>query len=1359
MPSYNIAVNQIDTDNEFFVWGCGQDLRRFNGSSWEYYNYTNSAVPSASPYYLDTRSISIDPEEKIWCGVAQGPTAGLNEVAVFYVNSNDLYEGQSWNFSDLGTFNQPQEISHIYACPFGDDILAFSTPLNGIGGTGASGYVSSEITGVTGGRLFYYLKETDEWKETISGYTWPHIYDIKAKGYDGKNYFYYVGTSEGLFLIPQGTLEYTTLIGGEKYVEQATVYNTKTSGIISDYIYSLDLDEDGNLWIGTDLGLSFFDGYQFWNYPVSSGPITKVVSRPNGHVFYASGDGELSQGTGIWHFNGTTHTQFNSSNSSLPDNNVLDIKLVNRNITQENITVYENSLWVLSVNEISAFNYDIPHVYGSSKYEGATGWNFTYFSATGGTSAPLPKVDKYTWLYPDWRVYQDEYLALKFPGLDPRNLFLTTELEAIADGRAGKQAYWDNWPVASYEQSLIVESITGPDWSSAIQVVQQSSAGVTGYVNITSSTSITTKDGIKYYVGGYFTGDLVVSFGYYNDSTLATLSQVNPTVGGSTVPSIDDYSSLDNGKIGFIVSYNEKGNVDSILPFRGYKTEIQDLAPSPDGDFIVATGVFDRFIESGPYVWDSKEGEVVLRGGPTGAPSGVTTRNVSGLTSGTYPWIYQGYSFINDDWTYLSGDLGQSITKFDLGFNGSNKWENIKRIYVNYEAVGGNFETDMNQIVTANSILMNYVPSSSSAIYRIDSIVTLPNNATGLLFNVTYSDFQNVGATSGTFSQTSGSTFNLAFYDSSLYSYPLVTDLASRALVWNNNNYTANSIFAAKIGSDLGNTFTFTDLAATGDYNRNVRSSYRGVAFRNFPGKYFLNSNLGDIKESKADVTKYSVNLGLRSTPYFTTGSSTADLSTLKNQWTRTNDYTSAPNLILGSTTDISQNWTYDSMLSYVRLSIDDLALISGSTSQSIYPGTGPTSADRMIKSVRSLEDNSTLITGVSNRNFDFGGIGITGTISTYTPFYETVDGSGIGITGGFINGTTGSGLYPVAAKDDGSYYITSIFGTAGVYFGNTFSTGLTGGTNFVTARITGQGSVLESFINYVNLDPSGISLENSWTLPNSNYFIDYRETTGTTSYSVGLLKTNRLNKNLDLQTIEIDEENLINSNISLSSTVDSEGNILITGYNYGTTGSGFISPNPDTGFTLLSKQYVPDLGINLGNIISRPGSGAWTWCDVHSTDRGMKVPLLSTVIFNNYASDIYGKQNNKWILSNSLTGEEILNVKNTPYFIFTFSETGNYTIYNQVEDSFGNVYAITKPGFIEVVNHKVKRPEDNNPDYVDSFDYGQPEPFAGRDTQVLKLSKDLAEEQRRIMNQNPPPPIGTGLTIPNNPDATFRED
>ena len=169
-------MNQIDTDREFYVWGCGQDIKRFNGNGWDYYNYQNSAVPSGAPYFLDTRCISIDPEDRVWVGCAEGPVAGLNEVAVFYIDSNDVSIGESWNFSDLGDFDVPQEISHIYSCPFGDDILAFCTPLNGFGGTGpVDSY--TEFKGVTGGRLFYYTIETGQWKENVPGYTWPHIYN------------------------------------------------------------------------------------------------------------------------------------------------------------------------------------------------------------------------------------------------------------------------------------------------------------------------------------------------------------------------------------------------------------------------------------------------------------------------------------------------------------------------------------------------------------------------------------------------------------------------------------------------------------------------------------------------------------------------------------------------------------------------------------------------------------------------------------------------------------------------------------------------------------------------------------------------------------------------------------------------------------------------------------------------------------------------------------------------------------------------------------------------------------------------------------------------------------------------------
>jgi hypothetical protein len=1355
MASYGISINQIDTDSDFFVWASGQDLRRFNGTSWEYYNYQNSAVPSGAPYFLDTRSISIDPDNKVWCGVAEGPISGLNEVSVFYINSGDVEIGESWNFSDLGIFNEPQEISTICACRYGDNVHVFSTPLNGIGGTGATGY--TEINGVTGGRLFCYQTRIDNWFEVVPGYTWPHVYDVKSKGIDGKDYFYYIATAEGLFAVPQGELEAIELTGGELIIEQAKVYNTKTSGILSDYIYSLDRDENDNLWIGTSLGLSFFDGNQFWNYP-TPGPVTKVISRPNGHVFYSSGDGELGQGSGLWHFNGTSHNQFDTSNSNLPNDNVLDIKLVEKNITQNDLTVYDNSLWVLCLNEIVSFNYDIPHVYGSSKYEGATGWNFTYFTATGGT-APLAKVDKYTWVYPEWRIYDDYYTSLKFPGMDPRNLFLTTKLSDIANGKAGEQQYWDNYPIPTYDDEVLTESISEPSWASDISITQ---LGITaGTIQITSSTTIKSSEGIKYYIGGYLKGNVSANFGYYNSSESAILTNQNPTIGGSVDALIDGSSSLDEGEMGFIVSYNEAGNVDTILPFRGYATRIQDIKASEDGDYIVASGIFNRFIENGPYVWDSLESENSLRNGPTGAPAGVTNINVPGVTSGDYPWVYgtTGY-FISGTWDYANTIATPTPGDFSISLSGGVNWQNVNKIKINYTDNTSSYQ-NLDSIYTSNSIYLG-INLTENARYRINSIITLSGN-NGFEFDVSY-DYNYPGY-QGNFVAGTGSSFRIDFYEYTETSYPLVQNVNNRAQYWNTNDVSANSIFVVKIGRDLGNTSTFTDLGTNSSFSYDIRSSFRGLEFRNFPAKYESEVNTGDVKNSNIALSRYSINLGLESGIYFTPNTSTGDLSTLKNTWNRTNDYPETSDTILGSTQPISTFWQNDSVLSYIRLSVDDLSLLSTTTSNSIYPGVGAITANRKISDIKSLPDNNTvLITGNSDQNFNFGGIGLTGINSVYTPYYIILNSDGTGVTGGFIGGATGYRQYPKASNDESTYYVTTNFGASGSYFGNEYVAGTTG-NYFLTARITEQGVPISTDIIYSGFESNFIQLLDSENLSNNQYFIAYSELSFASDDNIFMIKSNGKNKILDSVSMDADyRNNLIPVNQksdSISFSVDQSDNIFLTGFNYGATGaSGYYNIGSTSGVSLLSPQYNSSLGINLGNIISRAGSGSWTWCDVHSTDKGMQIPLLSTVIFSNYASNIYGKQNNNWILSDAITGNELLNVKATPYFIYTFSEVGKYTIYNSVEDSAGNVYFVTKPGYIEIVDHKAKRPDDNNPDIVDSFDYGEPEPFAGRDYEAAKLAKDMAKQQQDIFDvNNANQSFGTGIIIENNPDATFRNE
>ena len=97
MPGSSIYINQIDLDSNSFVWATGQDLRKFNGTSWEYYDSLNSAVPSGSPYYLDTRSISIDDKGILWGGIAQTS----NGTAIANSEDVDFYNQRTSGFNDF----------------------------------------------------------------------------------------------------------------------------------------------------------------------------------------------------------------------------------------------------------------------------------------------------------------------------------------------------------------------------------------------------------------------------------------------------------------------------------------------------------------------------------------------------------------------------------------------------------------------------------------------------------------------------------------------------------------------------------------------------------------------------------------------------------------------------------------------------------------------------------------------------------------------------------------------------------------------------------------------------------------------------------------------------------------------------------------------------------------------------------------------------------------------------------------------------------------------------------------------------------------------------------------------------------
>jgi PKD repeat protein len=147
---------------------------------------------------------------------------------------------------------------------------------------------------------------------------------------------------------------------------------------------------------------------------------------------------------------------------------------------------------------------------------------------------------------------------------------------------------------------------------------------------------------------------------------------------------------------------------------------------------------------------------------------------------------------------------------------------------------------------------------------------------------------------------------------------------------------------------------------------------------------------------------------------------------------------------------------------------------------------------------------------------------------------------------------------------------------------------------------------------------------------------------------------------------------------------------------------------------------------------------------------------MLSTVFFSNYNSSIFGKQFNRWVLSNARTNEVILDVKQTPYFIYTFTRSGYYSIQNTVEDAAGNVYEIAKPAFIKVVNQSIPNQDDPNPLLVNSSDYGYVPAGRGFENESESLDKEMLQEQILIRLNNTQP-FGSGLILNNDSNATFR--
>jgi len=1199
MASTGAYINEAELDKYNIVWAVGRGLNRFDGTSSTYYTSLNSAVPSNGPYYLDTRSISIDEDSNKWVGCAYS-TQFPDTPLVFTVEGQYADTGTKWSPLEItGTSSLDVEVSTIYASPFGEEVLAFVTPLNGGYGTGPVG-----VYGTTGGNLYVYNKIFQTWTQPAPGFIWPHIYSIEANGIDGSTFEYYLATSLGIYIIPQGDLEVLQFEGDIPYISQAKIWNSKNTPLPSDVIYSIDFDENGNLWIGTSAGLVYWDQSKFYvwnstNLPgLASDEIFYVKSRPNGHVFFSAGNPQKEEGTGLYYFNGDTLVNYNTGNSPIVSDNVYSIMLAERKSNSNGVRVYENDIFLASGNSVGLFDYTIPHIYGTSKYTGTTGWNFVYYTPTTEAlptdEAKLPKADKYTWDYPSWRTYQDSYLQYKHPGLDPRNLFLEANLEAISDGRAGNQDYWNLGTSPTFEAQKIAKSLQNSSWVN----------GITG--GSTTTTSASYIDG-KYVVGGYSSLDQIF-FGPKNNLEDLTLSNQNPT---------SPLYPRSGQKTGYVAYYNESGQIQDVLTIRGYETEVWDIQPSLDQSSVYVLGSYRGYIEAAGLIWSSTyPGAAGLTGGPIGGPIGFSNIETPGITGSPYeyPWIYDG---------------------------------------------------------------TQTVPATGPFIPSTDPIDPL-----------------------------------------------------------------AQGIFLMEIEKNIGSQTSYggINFGVTGDFE----TSYRLKQFRSFPAassSYDPNSSSSLVdtdlyeKTVSMDVSKYEVSI---------VGTLEGGISTYKDGWENSLDLPSTSNFLFSS-------WDSSYLKSGFWISLGtEMELLK----TEVTSGTG---GNVIFNSVQRDPGSLThLITGSTNSlDFTFSGSTISGgTPGSTGPFYIILNNSPSVTSSTFIE-TNLSNIDDFQGIDsdirDGSYYISTFYaGTGSIGSRSVSEEAGYNGYSVLTAIVTPSQSSVSLYSNKilpVNTSVSILGIDDLEIGSNQRYYSIFTEGPTSTNYiwKVGL-------------NGGIEGSFEVGGTGHIRLALDYRESLFMAGYRIGETGPSGLPINSstvDTSFSALSEQYVPGVGIDLGNIISRSGSGAWTWADVHNSNGDIYVPLLSTVFFTNYASKIFGKENNRWILVDEFSGTVVLDVKSIPYFIFTFTDPGYYSIQNTVEDSNGNIYTVSKKAFVKVMDQTVPEASDPNPGLVNSVDYGYPPVSPAEYNKIDQLSKSLLEQQERII-QDSRPQFGSGLILKDDPDATF---
>ena len=269
--AFDIFIDNDNTvylgDESVFLYQDNALIQEFDTRIWDP-NYIPQLVymsycGSQDPLYRDCQRVAVDASGNKW--FADGAVSRVCK-----------YNGTNWSSWDFGP-PQPQ-VNDLKIDSNGTYWLATDCGVGTYSGNKwGNHYDSFDFAGYSGGQIeangIAIDSSNNKWFCGLGYYSYPPLFECTNSNYWSSIYDNTGTASSSQAVAAENNIIWVGTYGKGlgKYDptipwwgSPMTVYNTTNSGIASNYVYSIAVDSSGKKWIGTDNGISVFDGSN-WN--------------------------------------------------------------------------------------------------------------------------------------------------------------------------------------------------------------------------------------------------------------------------------------------------------------------------------------------------------------------------------------------------------------------------------------------------------------------------------------------------------------------------------------------------------------------------------------------------------------------------------------------------------------------------------------------------------------------------------------------------------------------------------------------------------------------------------------------------------------------------------------------------------------------------------------------------------------------------------------------------------------------------------------------------------------------------------------------------------------------------------------